>query len=348
MSTIIKDKKELIAKLRKTASVKNAFDGSMPKDPNETPVSATPEADHDNKNMSLPKDQPNKDGEHDKQVNEATKGTPDKIAKPSVSDGNAEDDKGTAELKSLAKSAADIVAALKNKNKTVSEAVKKEATESKTAEEVASSLAEGFTPEFHLKLASVILSTEEGKAFANEIVKREKGIEAAAIIVKAAAQQAELDKIAEARQREEMEKQAYVQELENVWSTFSKEDQDSIVKLATAHNVNTNKLTSDIEKAAYDAGAADAAAVMDSEESGQPLPVEGEETSIEDIVMVLEQLVASGQITPEDAQAILEAFLGEQGGVPADVDPAMAEEAAAMEAVPEMGKVASVVESLLK
>ena len=374
-SKVIRNKDELIANLKKLAAAKKPHnaEADLPADPNDAGVQTPPKMDQDNKDTQLPPDSKNEDGAKNKTLVDDTTGTPEEINKPAPKDGNSEDKAYENQMKSLAKTATEIVAKLKGsvkkeasaeetkeeskKEETNTETPKKEASENKkekkekSADEIAGNFAEGFTPEFHLKLASVILSTEEGRAFADEIVKREKGMEAAELVIKAASEHEKYEKEEKERREQEMQKIAHEEQLKEAWEEMSDEDKESVKKLAKVHEYNRKKLKTDLEKEAYDAGAGDAAVAMDLAEGGEPLPVEGEDVTVEDVVMVLEQLVAAGEIPPEAAQAILEAFLADTGGgMPVDpyseeLPPEMVSE---VEAMPEMGKVASLVEEFAK
>ena len=65
---------------------------------------------------------------------------------------------------------------------------------------------------------------------------------------------------------------------------------------------------------------------MDAE--GGELPMEGEDVSLDEVAAVIMQMVESGEIDPQLAEAILAELAGADGaGMEAGMDPAMAEEA---------------------
>lgn len=215
-------------------------------------------------------------------------------------------------------------------------------------------------PSFHLKLASEILSTTEGRQYAESVLMRSLGAEAAADIVKAAAI---MDQAAYEAQQQEAELAEYqasgAYQAEQLWKSASVNEQQSIIKMAQVHEVAKSIYTddlgefADICKQAYDAGAEACAVMLDKSAAALPegaqageLPEgapgeeageteaeqESEETTPEDILAVLEELVQSGQISEEVAQEILQQLVGgEQGGegaenaAPTEVPPEVAE-----------------------
>ena len=152
-----------------------------------------------------------------------------------------------------------------------------------------------FTPEFHFKLATEILNTEEGRAFALDVMQRSLGAEQAENIIKAAAiMEAEAQTMAEFEASGEAEAQA-------IWQQATDEQKEEIVKLATVHGFAKEELKDEFLKQAYDMGAAAASEALDEEGAGAPpegatppegAPAEGE-VSEQDILAVLEALVQS-------------------------------------------------------
>lgn len=365
MSTTIKSRKDLIAKLRKQASAGDS--GSEIKDPTLKGEVSVPKQEHKNSDRQLPEDRKN-DGhvpnlEHDKEGNNP--GNSDEVRKPATKDGNKEDvsyENGElSKLASKAKSIVNRLSSLSQNNKANNNFTNnnmkqsnKQVNQSKSATSEEIELADSFTPEFHLKIASCILQTEEGRAFAEEIVKREKGVEAAAMIIKAAAEQEKFEQYS-AAYNDYMQKQAAEQEIyDHMWKSASEEDRNMITKMAAAHNINKDKLKDEQSKQAYDLGAEDAAAMLDAEAGAEDIPVDamaGEDITPEDIVMVLEELVATGEIEPEVADEILQELVASEGGMDMggdDAELAAAAEQELLDQAPELGKVASVVDTLVK
>jgi polyhydroxyalkanoate synthesis regulator phasin len=91
------------------------------------------------------------------------------------------------------------------------------------------------------------------------------------------------------------------------------EDRDEFVKSAKFHQSEVESLETNFEKSAYGQGAMDAAAMQQG--GGLPeIPEEGSDMTIEEIVMILDQLVQSGEIEPQLADAVLQAVMAEMGG----------------------------------
>jgi hypothetical protein len=138
-----------------------------------------------------------------------------------------------------------------------------------------------------------------------------------------------------------------------MWQNASPEERASIVKLAAAHQLAKSTLQTDGEKQAYDAGAAAGADMVDSGAlggapggaAGAPAPdAAGADPSADpagadnitddDIIAVLSELVQSGKIKPEEAEAILQAL--QSGGAEANpTAPAGADAAAPTSAMPD-------------
>ena len=157
---------------------------------------------------------------------------------------------------------------------------------------------------FHLKLASIILSTEEGRAFAQQQIEKEHGRQAAADIVKAAAlMEQKAEELAQAE-----ESGALI--AEEMWKAASAEEQQVIIKLAQVLTVGRESYRTEHEKLAYDAGANAAAQMGDAGMLGQEAPQGMDES----IMAALDEMVQSGELTPELAAQILEALQGGGAG----------------------------------
>jgi hypothetical protein len=161
-------------------------------------------------------------------------------------------------------------------------------------------------PSFHIKLSSIILSTEEGRAFAHSMVEKYHGAQAANDIVKAAT-----------IMEEKAEELAALEEsgalvAEEMWKSASAEDQAGIIKLAEVMAFGRDSYQTEHEKLAYDAGAGAAAELADQGMLGQEAAPEGAGMD-ESIMAALEQMVQSGEITPEIAAEILQALQGAGG-----------------------------------
>lgn len=154
--------------------------------------------------------------------------------------------------------------------------------------------------------AAVALASEEGRRAFSDILLKEAGVkEACALVQQAAA-----------------EVQAAAQEQVKAASsglTYTDFQLAEMSKRASAAwNAN---FTTDFEKAAYAQGEADANAMADAVEAGQEpgIPGGGEEGLEDDqILAILQELVASGEVSQEEAEAIL-AAIGE--GAADGIDP---------------------------
>lgn len=197
------------------------------------------------------------------------------------------------------------------------------------------SLPNEFSTEFHVKLASQLLATEEGREHARSILADAMGAEAVETLIK---QASEMEKVA-------AEQAQFEGQIKQAMEKMSPEERDAFVKSAKFHRSEVDQLENDFEKQAYQQGAMDAAAM---EEAGGALPeIPGAESdmTIEEVVMILDQLVQSGEIDPQMADAILQAVMAEMGGeMPggAPADPAAGGAPAEAAPVEEMPKAASV------
>lgn len=176
-------------------------------------------------------------------------------------------------------------------------------------------------------MAAVALGTEAGRAEFAKILERSAGIKEASAIVTAAAQATQ-----EAQQAvKQASAQAELDAAQNAHLArmveFSKQ----------AHAAWQNCYETDMEKLAYAAGAEDANATADAVEAGADpsIPGAGEEGLTDDeILQVLGELVQSGQVSQEDAEAILQAA-GESANDGLDPE----EFAAALQAAVQSGQI---------
>ena len=186
-------------------------------------------------------------------------------------------------------------------------AVAPEAAKAATSSEAVASNIE-LTPEFHLKLASSILATQEGVDFALSLLRKQAGVEAANDLMSSAL--AMHEKYASAAQA------PAETEAEQLFKSASADEQAMIVKFAKVHEYCLNRIENDFEKLAFAQGAQDAAAMDESAAGGQepqlPGGEEGGTPSPEEIVQVLQQMVQSGEIDEKTAQEVLQILA--QGG----------------------------------
>lgn len=189
-----------------------------------------------------------------------------------------------------------------------------------TAEAQALDAAIELSPEFHFKLASAILETEEGIKMAEAVLMRHKGqLEAQALIkdamvahgefVKAAAEQQQLEELEALLIQDQLEKNAAIEELTN---NLSETEQKQVVKIASAH-AKASETLNEQEKHAYAAGAADAENMMAQEEGGGEAENMEGGASLEELLQVLGMLVQSGEIDEATAQQVAEQLMSAEG-----------------------------------
>ncbi len=245
---------------------------------------------------------------------------------PVEENGNAKEDAATAPDTPLSKIAQAIASIQKlkaqPKGEPTKEAGKKEEPPTDTQPKAAGQKDQALQDmdlgavAMHVKLASAILQTEEGVAMAETLLRKQAGAQAAGELIKAAGEQ-EWQWAQAAAQEEELQKQAAQAQAqwEEFTKTASKEEVEQVVKMAKIHERAQSKLEHDFEKQAYDMGAQDAAAMEEAmmAEGGEPIPEEGE-ISDEEILMLLDEAVQSGEIDEETALALAEEILGGEAG----------------------------------
>jgi polyhydroxyalkanoate synthesis regulator phasin len=177
------------------------------------------------------------------------------------------------------------------------------------------------------KLASIggiMLGSEAGQQMVAEVLEKEAGIaEARAIIAEA---QATMEKEAASQFYEEYD----------MINTNYAGMQKSAAAAQSAHVAWFNSFNTDMEKNAYMNGAEDGAAVADAIESGED-PEALADVSDEEVIEYLQELVESGQISQEEAEAVLQAIgdAGEDGLTPEEMAQALTEAVEAGEITPE-------------
>ena len=176
-------------------------------------------------------------------------------------------------------------------------------------------------------MAAVALGTEAGRAEFAKILERSAGIKEASAIVTAAAQATQEAQYAVKQASAQAELDAAQNAHLARMVEFSKQ----------AHAAWQNCYETDMEKLAYAAGAEDANATADAVEAGADpsIPGAGDEGLTDDeILQVLGELVQSGQVSQEDAEAILQAA-GESANDGLDPE----EFAAALQAAVQSGEI---------
>jgi len=177
------------------------------------------------------------------------------------------------------------------------------------------------------KLASIggiMLGSEAGQQMVAEVLEKEAGIaEARAIIAEA---QATMEKEAASQFHKE----------NNMINTNDAGMQKSAAAAQHAHAAWFNSFNTDMEKNAYMNGAEDGAAVADAIEAGED-PEALADVSDEEVIAYLQELVESGQISQEEAEAVLQSIgdAGEDGLTPEEMAQALTEAVEAGEITPE-------------
>lgn len=192
-----------------------------------------------------------------------------------------------------------------------------------------------LTDDYHIKLASAFLSTEEGRTIAANYLEKQAGIEVANQLMQGAtAMHTELVKAANARV--EMEKvanaamQTEINNLDEELRMLPEAVRNQVIKTSNAHVHQLSRIEDPTLQAFYKQGAADAA-MMEQAAAGAPpggAPAGGDPAaaggqlpgseegpmSMEEIVEVVQQLVQSGQLPPEVAQQFLSELESKMSG----------------------------------
>lgn len=192
-----------------------------------------------------------------------------------------------------------------------------------------------LSPDMLVKLAKAVLSTNEGVAFARYTLEKAAGAEHADEMIKAAhAASVSHDEslyIKQAAFNEGMSAAARIHgELSRV---VTEADAGEILKQASLHCTNLDALEHPMLKEAYATGMEDGAALEEGAEAGaaEPeIPMGGEQLTMDDVIALLQEMIAKGEISEEDVAAGLQELQAGGGGDPAAMDPA-ADPAAAMD-----------------
>lgn len=178
------------------------------------------------------------------------------------------------------------------------------------------------------KLASIggiMLGSEAGQKMVAEVLEKEAGIaEARAIIAEA---QATMEKEAASQ---------FYEENNMMYNQPNTAMNKSAAAAKSAHVAWYNSFNTDMEKNAYMNGAEDGAAVADAIEAGED-PEALADVSDEEVIAYLQELVESGQISQEEAEAVLQSIgdAGEDGLTPEEMAQALTAAVEAGEITPE-------------
>ena len=188
------------------------------------------------------------------------------------------------------------------------------------------------TPDFPVdsdvlrKIASDVVNTEEGVQFLYNMYEKQAGERGAREQILGAIE------ASKAYDEREIVKQASYDDLvEKVAAIHgameqqgvTEEDADYILKTAAEHANNLESLEHPLEKQAYAAGMDDAAMLASADEAAgmegvppvdEAIPMGGEEMGEEDILMLLQAMLESGEISEEEIIAALGGAEGAEGG----------------------------------
>lgn len=302
------------AGVEKTAADKEALEM---KDPNEKGVVA-PKANHPGANRSMLELPPNgnNNGEANKEHNIMGTTAPNGVGQgeyPATINGYNIDEKFnsfTGPLAKMAQQLRDGVAGL-----------------GANAVNATSDVTVGDTvsPDMFRKLASIgaaVIGSEDGQQVVREIIARRAGEQEAALMINSARE--DLYKAAAAQEAAAQMAAAQQNQIQ-----MQQEVTPEMAKYASAclqtHDAWLNSFTTDFEKQAYAQGAMDGEQAAQGLAQGQEPAIDGageEGLSDEDIVQVIQAMAENGEISPEEAQAVLAQL---------DSDPTLDEVAAILE-----------------
>lgn len=310
----------------KSASVKVAADEEALtgiKDPNEQGVVAPP-AHHDGNDrakLQLPANKSNF-GEADKGHNLMGETSPNGVGQGhyiTPVNGDAKDKAATtptAPLDKIANMLRESVVALQSTAAPVAEPVKEAAHEFDMPADLTQN------DDIMRKLASIgamMIGCEEGAQAVAEVLERRCGEEEANALITSAREQA--IKMASAVESQPVASQPTEEEI------FAKKAS----VCAEAHNAWLNYFQTEIEKRAYAQGAVDGEQAAQAMEAGAAPEIPGTEEdgmSDEDVLQVIQEMIQSGEIAPEEAEALL-ASTAQDGEVTLDEVVAYLEQAVA-------------------
>jgi hypothetical protein len=224
--------------------------------------------------------------------------------------------------------------AVEKKEEAAEAAVEKKEEAKKDDDKSASELPE-LTRDLYAKIGMAVLQSDEGKAVAERVLTKQAGAEAARAVLmfndEVAKEAAEFQKAAAAYQAGQA---ACDQLIANIQAQGAEKAAGAPVKSAADFHISImNEFKTDAEKSAYALGAE----VMRKIAEGEPVDLEGgadageavegaegageaggQDVTIEDIAAALQQLIQSGEITPEVAEEVLQKILGGGEGAGAE------------------------------
>jgi hypothetical protein len=182
-----------------------------------------------------------------------------------------------------------------------------------------------FSQETLAKIASSILSTDEGVQFVHDTLEKQAGEAAARAQIQEAIMAAqtydESEQVKMAAFHDLTEKVAAIHNALDE-ADVSEADAEAILKQAAFHQEKMASFEHPLLKAAYAQGMDDAALLTAADEAAgeegvppvdEAMPMGGEDLSEEEIMALLEEMIASGEITEED---VMNALAATEGGAP--------------------------------
>ena len=182
------------------------------------------------------------------------------------------------------------------------------------------------------KIASAILATEDGINFTHSLFEKQAGEAAARQQIQEAIMAAQAyddtEQVKSAAMNDVFTKAAGI--YNDLQTIITEDEADEILKVAHVHQEAILAYDSPLLKQAYAAGMDDAALMEAADEAGgaegaapvdEALPMGGEDLSEEEIMALLQEMIASGEISEEDVMAALQATEGGEEGSPAELAP---------------------------
>jgi hypothetical protein len=246
----------------------------------------------------------------------------------------------TLKAANLSKRAASIRAALVQSNPALAQRFAASAPARQPARQTQKQAGTGastldLSTEVLCKIARAFVSTDEGIRMAHDLLEKQAGEDAARAQILEA-----IDASHVFGEGEQIKQAAYddlgrkVHEIHEslLEAGVTEAHADAIIKQAALHQETLASLDHPLLKAAYAQGMDDAALMAAADEAGAPegaeppadgaspadeaLPMGGESLSEEEIMALLQEMLASGQITEEDILEAVQATSGGEGAAP--------------------------------
>jgi len=255
----------------------------------------------------------------------------------------------TLKAANLSKRAARIRAALVQSNSALAQRFAASAPEKQTEKQPANQTEKqagtgapslDLSTEVLCKIARVFVSTDEGIRMAHDLLEKQAGEDAARAQILEAIEAAHVF-----GEGEQIKHAAYddlgrkVHEIHEslLEAGVTEAHADAIIKQAALHQETLASFDHPLLKAAYAQGMDDAALMAAADEAGAPegaeppadgaspadgaLPMGGESLSEEEIMALLQEMLASGQITEKDILEAVQATSGGEGAAPETAPP---------------------------